>query len=117
MDNQMRDFSQSVEDWVGSEARDLAEAARSRLDHGTRDAVAYAGEAAKDIEHGMEQAREYAEDSLQHAQSTIARYRGVAARAVTRDLPAYVREQPTTALLVSAGIGLGLGWLIVAGRR
>ena len=117
MDDRIRDLTQPVEDWVSSEARDLAEAAQRRLDDAKRDAATYGAAATEHIQHGMEQAREYAEESLRRARDTMARYRGRGAHVVTRDLPAYVREQPTTALLVAAGIGLGLGWLIAGGRR
>jgi len=109
--------TQPVEDWVTSEARDLADAARRQLDDAKRDAGDYAAQATEYVQHGLERARDYAGGALRHARETMADYESRGTRAVTRDLPAYVREQPMTALLIAAGIGLALGWLSSVSRR
>ena len=113
----MDDRDARTQDWVTSEARDLADAARRQLDDAKRDAGDYAAQATEYVQHGVEWARDYAGGTLRHARETIADYESRGTRAVTRDLPAYVREQPLTALLIAAGIGLALGWLGSVGRR
>ena len=117
MDNRTHARTEPLEDWVTSEARDLADAAQRRLDDATRDAGHYAAQATEYVQHGMEQARERAGAALRRARNTMAEYEARGTRAVTRDLPAYVREQPMTALLTAAGIGLVLGWLSSTSRR
>jgi ElaB/YqjD/DUF883 family membrane-anchored ribosome-binding protein len=117
MDDRTRAHTQPLEDWITSETRDIADAARQRLDDAKRDAGNYAAQATEYVQHGMEQAREYAEGALRHARDTVAGYHARGTRVVTRDLPAYVREQPMAALLIAAGTGLVLGWLSGANNR
>src|SRR5215510_13090217 len=103
MDDRTRGHTPPLEEWVSSEARDLADAARRRVDDTKRDAVSYAAQATEYVQQGMEQAREYAGGALRHARDAMADYRGRGARTVTRDVLAYAREQPITALLVATG--------------
>jgi len=117
MDDRTPARTQPLEDWVTSEARDLADATRRHLDDAKREAGGYAAQATEYVQQGMEQARAYAGEALRHARDTLAKCESRGARAVSRDLSAYVREQPMTALLIAAGIGLVLGWLSSAGRR
>ena len=112
-----RAHTQPAEDWIISEARDRADAARHQLDEAKRDVRDYAARTTEYVQEGMEQAREYAEGALRRARDTMAEYRRRGERTVKRDVPTYVREQPMTALLIAAGIGLVVGWLGTAGRR
>lgn len=117
MNDRGQSRTQPVGDWLTSEAKDLADATRRRLDDAKRDAKDYTAQATESVREEMEQAGQYAEGALRRARDTMADYRERGVRTVTRDLSTYVREQPMTALLVAAGIGLTLGWLGTAARR
>lgn len=111
---------QPVSEWVRSEARDLADAARQRM-HGAKD---YAGEAKEYLQGAVQQTKEYitgargyVEDTVQQARGKMTEYREGGIDKVRHDVTGYTREQPMTALLIAAGAGLVLGWLSAAGRR
>jgi hypothetical protein len=53
----------------------------------------------------------------QQARDKITEYREGGPEKVKRDVTAYAREEPMTALLLAASVGLVLGWLTAAGRR
>jgi ElaB/YqjD/DUF883 family membrane-anchored ribosome-binding protein len=65
----------------------------------------------------VQQTREYVEDTVQQARDKITEYREGGPEKVKRDVTAYAREEPMTALLLAASVGLVLGWLTAAGRR
>jgi ElaB/YqjD/DUF883 family membrane-anchored ribosome-binding protein len=116
MDERARNHTQPVEEWVNSEARDSAEAARQQLDAAKRDVMDYAARTTEYVQEGIDQAREYAEGTLRRARDTVAEFRRRGERTVRHDVPSYVREQPMTALLIAAGIGPIVGWLGAARR-
>lgn len=107
--------------WGTSEPRDLADAARQRLDDAKRGASGYAAEAKQYVQEAVEQSREYVGDALNQARDKVAdkvaEYRQAGFEKVKHDVSGYTREQPVTALLIAAGAGLILGWLSAAGRR
>jgi ElaB/YqjD/DUF883 family membrane-anchored ribosome-binding protein len=109
-----------VGEWVRSEARDLADAARQRM-HGAKE---HAGEAKEYLQGAVEQTKEYiagargyVEGSVQQARGKMTEYREGGIEKVQHDVTGYTRAQPMTALLIAAGAGLLLGWLSAAGRR
>jgi ElaB/YqjD/DUF883 family membrane-anchored ribosome-binding protein len=65
----------------------------------------------------VQQTREYVEDTVQQARDKITEYREGGLEKVKRDVTGYAREEPMTALLLAASVGLVLGWLTAAGRR
>ena len=111
MDNQARPHTHAAEDWITSEARDRADAVRARLDNAKADVLDYAARTTEYVQEGIGRARESAEGALRRARDTMAELRRRGERTVRQDVPTYVREQPMTALLIAAGIGLVVGWL------
>jgi ElaB/YqjD/DUF883 family membrane-anchored ribosome-binding protein len=116
--------SEPVADWAGSEARDIADAARQRAHEATEGAKDYAAEAKEYVQGAVRQtkeyvagAKEYVEDTVQQARDKMSEYSDGGIEKVKRDVAGYTREQPMTALLIAAGAGLVLGWLSAAGRR
>ena len=75
MDERAGDHVEPAEEWITSEARDRAEAARQRLDEAKRDVVDYAARTTEYVQEGMDQAREYAEGTLRRARDTVAEFR------------------------------------------
>jgi ElaB/YqjD/DUF883 family membrane-anchored ribosome-binding protein len=115
---------QPMAEWSKSEARDLADAARQRVQDTRRDAKDYTNEAREYVQGAMQQTREYVEgargyveDAVQQARDKMTEYREGGMEKVRRDVVGYTREQPMAALLIAAGAGLVLGWLSAAGRR
>ena len=118
---------QPAGEWVRSEARDLADAARQRM-HGVKE---HAGEAKEYLQGAVQQTKEavqqtkeyiagargYVEGTVQQARGKMTEYREGGIEKVRHDVTGYTRAQPMTALLIAAGAGLLLGWLSVAGRR
>jgi ElaB/YqjD/DUF883 family membrane-anchored ribosome-binding protein len=114
---------QPVNEWAKSEVRDLADAARQRVQDVKGDAKNYAADAkeyvqgvAQQTKDYVEGAREYVGDAVQQARDKVAEYRDGGMDRVRHDVVVYTREQPMTALLIAAGAGIVLGWLS-AGRR
>jgi len=115
---------QRVDDWVRSETRDLADAARYRVQEAKGEAKEYATEAKEYVQGAMQQTKEYVEgareyigETVQQARDKMTQYREGGMEKVRHDVLGYTREQPMTALLIAAGAGLMLGWLSSAGRR
>src|SRR5262245_58549186 len=115
---------QPIAEWAKSEARDLADAARQRVNDARHDAKDYTAEARDYVQGAMQQTREYVEgargyveDAVQQARDKMTEYREGGVDKVRRDVVGYTREQPMAALLIAAGAGLVLGWLSAAGRR
>ena len=114
---------QPVSEWSRSEMKDLADAARQRVQDAKGEAKNYAAEA-KEYAQGVVQqtkdyvegAREYVGDAMQQAKDKVSEYREGGMDRVRHDVVVYTREQPMTALLIAAGAGLVLGWLS-SGRR
>lgn len=104
---------QPAGEWVRSEARDLADAARQRM-HRVRE---HAGEAKEYLQGAVQQTKEYVEGTVQQARGKMTEYREGGIEKVRHDVTGYTRAQPMTALLIAAGAGLVLGWLSAAGRR
>ena len=117
MDDRPRAHTHAVEEWITSEARDRADAARQQLDNAKADVREYAARTTEYVQDGINQAREYAEEAVKRARGTITEFRRRGERTVRQDVPTYVREQPMTALLIAAGIGLLVGWLGTISRR
>ena len=113
-----------VAEWARSEARDLADTARQRMDEVKTTTKDYTSEA-KEYVHGavqqtkeyVEGARDYVGGAMQQARDKMSAYREGGVEKVKHDLVSYTREQPMTALLIAAGAGLLLGWLSAVGRR
>lgn len=115
---------QPVDEWVRSETRDLADAARHRVHETKGEAKEYAAEAKEYVQGAMQQTKEYVEgareyigETVQQARDKMTQYRDGGMEKVRHDVVGYTREQPMTALLIAAGAGLVLGWLSSAGRR
>jgi len=111
---------QPTSEWVRSEARDLADAARERM-LGARE---HAGEAKDNLQGAVQQTKEYiagargyVEGTVQQARGKMTEYREGGIEKVRHDVTGYTRAQPMTALIIAAGAGLVLGWLSAAGRR
>jgi ElaB/YqjD/DUF883 family membrane-anchored ribosome-binding protein len=106
-----------VSNWAESEARDLADATRRRLDEAQRDVKGYANQAREYVQGAVDQTRDYADDAVRRARDKMTEYREGGLQRVRQDVTGYAREQPMTALLIAAGAGLVLGWLSAVGRR
>ena len=110
-------IGQPLEEWVLSEARDLADATRRQLDDAKHDAHGYAIQARAYVQDAMERTRECTEAALRRAHNGIAGYGRHGLRSLKHDVTRYTRAQPITALVIAAGTGLLLGWLSATGRR
>jgi ElaB/YqjD/DUF883 family membrane-anchored ribosome-binding protein len=107
----------ALDDWVQSEGRDLADAARRRLDDATHDVQNYASQARDFVQEAVDQTRDYADAAVRRARDKVTEYREGGLQKMKQDVTGYTRHQPMTALLIAAGAGLVLGWLSAAGRR
>jgi ElaB/YqjD/DUF883 family membrane-anchored ribosome-binding protein len=106
--------------WTESESRDIADAARQRMQDAktyATDAKEYAQGAVEHTREYVQGARDYVEGAVQQARDKVAEYREGGFERVKNDVAGYTREQPMTALLIATGAGLVLGWLSAAGRR
>lgn len=115
---------QPMGEWAKSEVRDLADAARQRVEETRREAKDYASEARDYVQGAVTQTKEYVEgargyveDAVQQARDKMTEYREGGMEKVRRDVVGYTRDQPMAALLIAAGAGLVLGWLSAVGRR
>jgi ElaB/YqjD/DUF883 family membrane-anchored ribosome-binding protein len=115
---------QPMAEWVRSEARDLADAARQRMHVAERRTKGHVAEAKEYVQGAVRQtrdyiagAREYVGDTVHQARDKVGAYREGGLEKVKHDVAGYTREQPMVALLIAAGAGLVLGWLSAAGRR
>jgi ElaB/YqjD/DUF883 family membrane-anchored ribosome-binding protein len=81
------------------------------------EAQGYVPAAVQQTREAVQQTREYVEDTVQQARDKITEYREGGLEKVKRDVTGYAREEPMTALLLAASVGLVLGWLTAAGRR
>jgi ElaB/YqjD/DUF883 family membrane-anchored ribosome-binding protein len=115
---------QPVAEWARSEARDLADTARQRIDEVKTGAKDYGSEAKEYVQGAVKQTKEYVDEArdyvggaVQQARDKMSAYREGGVEKVKHDLVGYTREQPMTALLIAAGAGLLLGWLSAIGRR
>ena len=111
-------------EWVTSEARDLADIARQRAHEATRGTKEYALEAKEYVQgavhrtkESLAQAREYVEGTAHQARDRMSKYREGGIERMKDHILGYTREQPLTALLIAAAVGLVLGWRSAAGRR
>jgi ElaB/YqjD/DUF883 family membrane-anchored ribosome-binding protein len=66
---------------------------------------------------GAEQAAGYVQGAMQQARDKMAKYREGGFEKVRDDAIRYTREEPVTALLIAAGIGLLIGSLTALRRR
>lgn len=114
---------QPVSDWAQSEMKDLADAARQRVQDAKGEVKNYTAEAKEYVQGVAQQtkdyvdgAREYLGDAVQQARDKVSEYRDGGMDRVRHDVVVYTREQPMTALLIAAGAGLVLGWLSAARR-
>jgi ElaB/YqjD/DUF883 family membrane-anchored ribosome-binding protein len=125
MENRMDDYGRRTTEqpkagWAESEARDLADAARQRVQEGKQyasEAKEYAQGAIDHTKEYVQGARDYVEGAVQQARDKVAEYRERGFEKVKNDVTEYTREQPMTALLIATGAGLVLGWLSAVGRR
>jgi hypothetical protein len=69
------------------------------------------------VKAGLDRAGVLAKDAADKTHDTLANY--LDGGQLSEDLVKYVRSQPTTALLVATGVGVGvlLGMLLVLGRK
>ena len=116
--------AESMGEWARSEARDVADAARQRVQESRHEVKDYAAGAKEYVQDTIQQtkgyvdgAREYLGDAVEQARDKVAEYRDGGMDKVRHDVVGYTRQQPVTALLIAAGAGLVLGWLSTAGRR
>jgi ElaB/YqjD/DUF883 family membrane-anchored ribosome-binding protein len=120
MEDRVRDrvgTERPIDSWVESESRDLADAARRRVDDTARDVKDYANQAKEYVQGAVDQTRDYADEAVRRARDKMAEYREGGLQRVRQDVSGYTRDQPMTALLIAAGAGLVLGWLSGATRR
>lgn len=115
---------QSMGEWARSEARDVADAARQRVEESRHEVKDYTAGAKEYVQDTIQQtkgyvdgAREYLGDAVEQARDKVAEYRDGGMEKVRHDVVGYTRQQPVTALLIAAGAGLMVGWLSAAGRR
>lgn len=66
---------------------------------------------------GAQQAAEYVQGAVEQTRETLNRYREGGFERVREDTLSYTRQQPMSALLIAAGVGLVIGWLTALGRR
>jgi ElaB/YqjD/DUF883 family membrane-anchored ribosome-binding protein len=119
-DHGRRTTEQTKAGWAESEARDLADAARQRVQEGKQyaaEAKEYAQGAIDHTKEYVQGARDYVEGAVQQARDKVTEYREHGFEKVKNDVAEYTREQPMTALLIATGAGLVLGWLSAVGRR
>lgn len=65
----------------------------------------------------VQQTRKSVKETVQQARDRIWEYRAGGLEKVKRDVTGYAREEPVTALVLAAGLGLALGWLTAGARR
>jgi ElaB/YqjD/DUF883 family membrane-anchored ribosome-binding protein len=106
-----------IGEWGSSEARDVAGAARQR----GQEAAEYVQDAVRQtrdyVEGAVQQTRDYVGGAMQAAKDKTAEYREGGVERMKDDVLHYTREQPMTALLIAAGVGMIFGMLTALPRR
>jgi ElaB/YqjD/DUF883 family membrane-anchored ribosome-binding protein len=90
-----RGGEQRIAEWAATQARGLVNTARE----------------------GVEQATDYVQGAMAQTREAVNRYREGGFTGLRDDVVRYTREQPVTALLVAASVGLILGLLSSSARR
>ena len=110
-----------MRDWTKPTPGDTIDRDRKRseqrYDEPKQTARTYGSEAQEHVQEAVQQTREYVEDTVQQARDKMAEYREGGVERVKQDMVHYTRQEPMIALLIAAGAGLLLGWLIAVGRR
>src|SRR5262245_54524155 len=112
--------AEPVGEWVQSETRDLADAARERMyaaKECTAEAKEYVRDAVQQTREYVDDAREYIGEAVQQARGKLTAYGDEGMAKVRHNVVGYTREQPITALLIAVGAGLLIGWLSSTERR
>jgi ElaB/YqjD/DUF883 family membrane-anchored ribosome-binding protein len=109
----MRDSHEGMGEPMGRMADRAAEQAGRVTDLAAARAKSFVSSAREQAE----QAAGYVQDAVQQTRDKVAEYAEGGFERVRDDVVQYTRQQPVSALLMAAGIGLLIGWITAAGGR